>query len=132
MGTACRPWRPYNNGLQKHFQTRWWLCLLPFLALTIGCGEKEPEKPPLTPSQLRGQRLYQASCAVCHRADSTEPLNGPGLKGMFAKKFLNSGAPATDERVEEVIRKGRRTMPGYAETYTDQQIADVIAYLHSL
>ena len=51
---------------------------------------------------------------------------------MFAKKFLNSGAPATDERVEEVIRKGRRTMPGYAETYTDQQIADVIAYLHSL
>lgn len=105
---------------------------MPLLALAVGCGEKEPEKPPLTPSQVRGQRLYQASCAVCHRPDSTEPLNGPGLKGMFNKKFLESGPPANDERVEEVIRKGRRSMPAYGETYTDQQIADIIAYLHHL
>ncbi|MEO6120339.1 MAG: cytochrome c [Terriglobales bacterium] len=99
--------------------------------LLAGCGEKEPEKP-LTPSQLRGQRLYQASCAVCHRADSTAALNGPGLKGMYRKKYLESGAPANDERVGEVIRKGRRAMPGYEQTYSDQQIADIIAYLHSL
>lgn len=51
---------------------------------------------------------------------------------MYSKKFLESGAPANDERVEEVIRKGRRSMPGYADTYSDQQIADLIAYLHSL
>lgn len=100
--------------------------------LLSGCGEKEAEKPPLTPSQLRGQRLYQASCAVCHRADSTAPLNGPGLKGMYRKKYMESGAPANDERVEEVIRKGRRTMPGYDQMYSDQQMADLIAYLHSL
>ena len=83
-------------------------------------------------SQIRGQRLYQASCAVCHRADSDANLNGPGLKGMYDKKFLTSGAPANDERVEEVIRRGRRTMPGYAGMYSDPQIADLIAYLHSL
>lgn len=90
------------------------------------------EKPPLNAGQLRGQKLYEASCAVCHRADSTEPLNGPGLKGMYAKKFLSSGLPANDERVEEIIRRGRRTMPGYSHLYDDKQMADLIAYLHSL
>jgi len=101
-------------------------------AFVSGCAEKPPEKPPLTPSQLRGQRLYQASCAVCHRADSDANLNGPGLKGMYGKRFLTSGLPANDERVEEIIRRGRRSMPGYDKTYSDEQIADLIAYLHSL
>jgi mono/diheme cytochrome c family protein len=98
----------------------------------VGCAEKPAERPALTASQLRGQRLYQSSCAVCHRADSEAPLNGPGLKGMFNKKFLTSGLPATDERVEEVIRRGRRSMPAYNTTFSDQQIADLVAYLHSL
>jgi mono/diheme cytochrome c family protein len=118
--------------LLKRFQTCRGFYLLPILALALGCETKEPAKPELTPSQLRGQRIYQASCAVCHRADSTAPLNGPGLKDMYRKKFLESGAPANDERVEEVIRKGRRAMPGYEQTYNDQQIRDLIAYLHTL
>ncbi|HUR37188.1 MAG TPA: cytochrome c [Terriglobales bacterium] len=100
--------------------------------LLSGCAEKPAERPPLTPSQFRGQRLYQSTCAVCHRADSDAPLNGPGLKGMFNKKFLTSGLPAKDERVEEVIRRGRRSMPGYDATFSDQQIADLMAYLHTL
>lgn len=102
------------------------------LLLLAGCAEKAQEKPPLTPSQLRGQKLYNASCLVCHRTDSEEGKNGPGLKGMYGKKFLTSGLPANDERVEEVIRRGRRSMPGYDKMYSDQQIKDLIAYLHSL
>jgi mono/diheme cytochrome c family protein len=98
----------------------------------IGCSEDPAEKPVLTPAQLRGQRLYAADCASCHRADSTSPLNGPGLKGMYAKKFLSGGLPANDERVEEIIRRGRRSMPAFAQKYSDEQAADVIAYLHSL
>lgn len=98
----------------------------------VGCADKEPPKAPLTPAQLRGEKLYVADCAVCHRADSTAALNGPGLKGMYSKKFLQNGLPANDERVEEIIRRGRRTMPGYAQKYTDEQLKDMIAYLHSL
>lgn len=105
---------------------------MPLLALAAGCAQKEAEKPPLTPTQLRGQRLFGATCAVCHRADSTTPLSGPGLKGMYGKKFLNSGAPANDERVTEVIHTGRRGMPGYSGTLSDAQIGDLVAYLHSL
>jgi mono/diheme cytochrome c family protein len=102
------------------------------LVLFTGCAKPEPPKPPLTPSQLRGQKLYVTSCAVCHRSDSEAPLNGPGLKGMYEKKYLTSGLPANDERVEEIIRRGRRTMPGYSHLYDDQQMKDLIAYLHSL
>jgi mono/diheme cytochrome c family protein len=54
------------------------------------------------------------------------------LKGVYKKQFLPSGAPANDERVGEVIRHGRRMMPGYAQIYDDRQIADVIAYLKTL
>lgn len=106
--------------------------LLAVIAAVTGCGEKPKEKAPLTPAQLRGERLYQASCAVCHRADSEAPLNGPGLKGMYDQKFLTSGLPANDERVREIILRGRRTMPGYAGMYSEQQMDDLIAYLHSL
>lgn len=122
----------YNSGLRNYFQTLRLCGLLLLSLLANGCAEKQAEKPPLTASQLRGQKLYQASCAVCHRADSDAPLNGPGLKGMYNKKFLTSGLPANDERVQDVIRRGRRSMPGYGQTHTDQQIADIIAYLHSL
>lgn len=98
----------------------------------LGCSERPAERPLLTPSQLRGQRVYAADCATCHRADSTSPLNGPGLKGIYSRKFLTSGLPANDERVEEIIRRGRRSMPGFAQKYSDEQVADLIAYLHSL
>ncbi|HUS20162.1 MAG TPA: cytochrome c [Terriglobales bacterium] len=118
--------------MRNYFQTLEVACLVLLCALANGCAQKEAEKPPLTANQLRGQKLYQASCAVCHRADSDAPLNGPGLKGMYRKKFLTSGFPANDERVEDVIRRGRRSMPGYSQTHSDQQIADIMAYLHSL
>jgi mono/diheme cytochrome c family protein len=51
---------------------------------------------------------------------------------MYEKKYLTSGLPANDERVEEIIRRGRRSMPGYSHLYDDQQMKDLIAYLHSL
>ncbi|MGH9557427.1 MAG: c-type cytochrome [Terriglobales bacterium] len=99
----------------------------------MGCSKSaDAPKRPFSASEVRGQRLYQGSCAVCHRADSTDPLNGPGLQGMYAKKYLPSGSPANDERVGEVIRRGRRSMPGYANTYDDRQLNDLIAYLKTL
>lgn len=113
-------------------RTRLQVALFTSLLLLGGCAEKEKERPPLTPSQLRGQKLYNASCLVCHRTDSVEGKNGPGLKGMYERKFLTSGLPANDERVEEIIRRGRRSMPGYDKMYSDEQIKDLIAYLRSL
>jgi mono/diheme cytochrome c family protein len=43
---------------------------------------------------------------------------------------MPSGAPPTDERMTSVILHGRGMMPSTA--LTDDQLADLLAYLHTL
>jgi len=43
---------------------------------------------------------------------------------------MPSGAPPTDERLTSVILQGRNNMP--ATQLTDQQMSDLLAYLHTL
>lgn len=43
---------------------------------------------------------------------------------------MPSGAPPTDERLTEVILHGRGMMP--ATPLDDQQLRDLLAYLHTL
>jgi mono/diheme cytochrome c family protein len=103
------------------------------LGLAGGCSRSaDLPKRPLSPQEARGQRLYQSTCATCHRPDSTAPLNGPGMKDLFRKPYLPSGAPANEERVSEVIRMGRKTMPSYGQVLDDLQVRDIIAYLKTL
>lgn len=100
--------------------------------ILAGCSSRKKHSGPLTPQQTHGQRLFHITCAQCHYPDSEKPLAGPGLAGVFDKKFLPSGAPASDERVHETILHGRRNMPGYSQVFTESQIDDIIAYLHTL
>jgi mono/diheme cytochrome c family protein len=103
------------------------------LGLAGGCSDSADSQPrPLSAQEARGQRLYQSTCATCHRPDSTAPLNGPGMKDLFKKAYLPSGAPANDERVGEVIRMGRKNMPPYGQVFDDSQIRAIIAYLKTL
>ena len=99
----------------------------------LGChSSPAPVDRPLTPQEQRGQRLYEANCAVCHDAYSTKPRQGPGLAGLFQKKYLPSGAPANDERGRDSFMAGRRNMPAFQSILDDQQAADLMAYLHTL
>jgi mono/diheme cytochrome c family protein len=43
-----------------------------------------------------------------------------------------SGLPANDERIAEIVKFGRSKMPGYGQVLTQQQIDDLLAYLHTL
>jgi len=43
---------------------------------------------------------------------------------------MPSGAPPTDERITAVILRGRNMMP--ATPLTDEQLSDLLAYLHTL
>jgi mono/diheme cytochrome c family protein len=54
------------------------------------------------------------------------------LKGLFKKQYMSSGIPANDERVKELIRFGRSKMPAYGQILTQQQLDDLMAYLHTL
>jgi mono/diheme cytochrome c family protein len=54
------------------------------------------------------------------------------LLGLFKKPALPSGAAATDERVLATINHGRGMMPAMGPTMDQQQIDDLVAYLHTL
>jgi mono/diheme cytochrome c family protein len=105
------------------------------LCLLAGCGPSlAPSKAvgDLTPEEAQGRAVYQQDCASCHYANQTGDLHGPSLFAMYRKKYLPSGAPANDDRVTPVILRGRNMMPGYGNQLSDEQLRDLLAYLHTL
>ena len=105
------------------------------LLLAAGCGPSLPPSKPdsqLTPEETQGRAIYQQLCAGCHYAHQTGDLHGPSLFALYRKKYLPSGAPANDQRVIPVIERGRNMMPGYGNQLSDQQLQDLLSYLHTL
>ena len=106
------------------------------VALTLACDverRKSDAELGLTPQQSAGRKIYDAECDRCHEPYSTRGKKGPGLKGIFQKKYLSlSGLPANDERVTDIIRLGRNEMPGYSQKLNSQDLEDLLAYLHTL
>jgi mono/diheme cytochrome c family protein len=86
----------------------------------------------LNPEQAAGRQVYDARCAECHYAYSTHNLRGPSLHGLFKKQFMTSGIPANDERVLDIIVIGRAKMPAFQNKLTQQQVDELMAYLHTL
>jgi mono/diheme cytochrome c family protein len=87
----------------------------------------------LNPQQSAGRKIYDAQCDRCHEPYSTRGKKGPGLQGVFQKKYLPiSGLPANDERVTDIIRLGRKEMPGFSQTLGAQDMQDLLAYMHTL
>jgi mono/diheme cytochrome c family protein len=99
-----------------------------------GCNHLSPSKPlgQLTPQEFAGHQVFAAECSRCHRADSERALNGPGLEGLFRMQYLPSGGAATDDRVTDIILHGRGMMPAIGNEINDQQLKDLMAYLHTL
>jgi mono/diheme cytochrome c family protein len=87
----------------------------------------------LNPQQIAGRHIYDTYCDRCHAPYSARGRQGPGMKGVFQRQFLPmSGMPANDDRVTDIVRLGRNKMPGYAQVLSQQQISDLLAYLHTL
>ena len=103
------------------------------LLLLAACNSGASGAPHrLTSNEARGKRIFEANCASCHDAFSTAPRNGPGLKHLFKKEYLPSGMPAKDEHVRRTIVTGRKNMPPFDKVLDQDQVNDVIAYLHTL
>jgi mono/diheme cytochrome c family protein len=138
LNSGAKSWaRPYA-------QVPKWLTILIMVAILVavlarlsGCGGKDLSKETdaqlgLNAQQSAGRVVFETDCAACHYAYSSSGLKGPGLKKLFSKKYLPSGLPANDRFVEQTIVSGRGMMPGQGEALTDQQLADLMAYLHTL
>jgi mono/diheme cytochrome c family protein len=52
---------------------------------------------------------------------------------MFQNPYLpQTGLPANDERVTDIIRNGRPDMPGYSQALRAQDMQDLLANQHTL
>jgi len=88
-----------------------------FLALLlplVACGSS------LTGDATAGATVYADNCASCHGADATGG-SGPNLVGEVE----------TDEATD-IIMNGKEAMPAFADILSEQDVADVIAYLQGL
>jgi mono/diheme cytochrome c family protein len=87
----------------------------------------------LNAQQIAGRRVYDSYCDRCHAPYSSRGRQGPGMKGLFGRQYLPmSGMPANDDRVSDIVRMGRNKMPSYGQALSQQQISDLLAYLHTL
>jgi mono/diheme cytochrome c family protein len=128
-----------KNGEQLRDKEHVLFCLMlliGILAASMSCDverRKSDAELGLNPQQAAGRKVFDAECARCHEPYSTRGKKGPGLKGMFQRKYLPlSGLPANDERVSDIIRLGRNEMPGYSQKLDAQELQDLLAYLHTL
>jgi mono/diheme cytochrome c family protein len=110
------------------------LLLAATAALLAGCRSTPPPTPlaDLNPQQQRGHAVFQTYCAACHYDRQSGSLHGPSLLGVFKKPALPSGAAATDERVTATIVHGRNNMPALGDKLGQDDLDDVLAYLHTL
>jgi cytochrome c2 len=87
--------------------------------------------PDLTPQEAEGKHLYEIRCAHCHEEnDLALKKIPPNLRGIFDRKTLPSGAPATDEAVRQNILAGKGMMPSFSGRFTEEQMTALLAYLH--
>ena len=106
------------------------------VTLASGCEvqrRKSDSELGLTPRQAAGRHIYDQYCDRCHSPYSSRKRQGPSLKGLFKRDYLPaSGMPANDDRARDIIRMGRDKMEGFGNVLTDEQISDLLAYLHTL
>jgi mono/diheme cytochrome c family protein len=111
------------------------VCVGLMLACALAGCKSAPKPTPLdqlNAQQMRGHAVFQAQCARCHNDRTDAPLNGPALIGMYKKQYLHSGTPANDDRVTDTVLHGHGLMPGLGNNIDQQQLDDLLAYLHTL
>lgn len=135
------------------------LFLLPVSLLVLaGCSERQDaitdrsrttDSPPtVAPTDrwytqdqvMRGNALFQANCAVCHKPDASGTTNWrePDAQGKYPPPPLN-GTAHTWHHPLPVLRRTVRnggvplggSMPGFADKLKPDQIDDILAWVQS-
>lgn len=88
----------------------------------------EPAKLPAAPpagTADAGRSIYATRCAGCHGADGGGGFGSTLSGGVVVERFPN----AADEIA--VVTGGRGSMPAFAGSLTDEQIAAVVEFTRS-
>ena len=76
-----------------------------------------------TGDNRRGEGLYNASCVVCH---------GPGAAGGIGPRLAGSPILSNEQAFWRTVYDGRHVMPPLKGAVTEQQMADIQAWLKTL
>lgn len=100
----------------------WSLACASLLSVVVagGCGAAVPEG-----DASNGEKLFPVHCASCHGDDGKSGTAGEDVPGAVA-----------DDGVDEIFLviqngKGNGEMPAFKDELTDQEIADIIAWLET-
>jgi len=88
----------------------------------FGAGKGDPAK---------GKEVFE-QCGVCHNTDSDEKKIGPALKGLYKHPKLKNGKAVSDQNVLGIINAGGNGMPSYSDMLSDEEKANLVAYLKTL
>jgi mono/diheme cytochrome c family protein len=77
----------------------------------------------LTGDVTSGQALFTTNCVSCHGSDA---------KSGTAHENTPQTAASETAFAIQLILSGKESMPSFSSTLSDQQIADILAYLKSL
>ncbi|MCH8044597.1 MAG: cytochrome c [Planctomycetes bacterium] len=100
------------------------------LLLCVGCGQN----PPPDPSYLRGQELFENSCAACHQT------SGWGEEGVAPPLVQSPWVLGPESRMVRIVLHGVRgpiNVNGrtynlemeFPSDFSDQDLADVLTYV---
>lgn len=104
-----------------------WIWLVPMVVACGGGGDgtRSDAILALDGDATAGATVYADNCAVCHAA------SGLGVDDGGTGMNLTEAAGETSEDAEfaGILLNGEGDMPSFSEL-TDQEIADVLAYIH--
>lgn len=78
---------------------------------------------PATGDSNRGEKLYQASCIVCH---------GRGATGGIGPRLAGNPVLSKEKTFWTIVYEGQHVMPPLQGAVTEQQMADIRAWLLTL
>ena len=79
-----------------------------------------------------GKRLYAQNCASCHGANGRSKTARGKLTKSTDLSDANWQADVSDERIYNVISRGKGKMPGYGKKLSDADINQLVDYVRTL
>ena len=100
-----------------------------FVSMTLASPDKD--KKVAAGDAAKGKETFE-QCAVCHNVENDEKKMGPSLKGLYTRGKMKDGKKVTDASVLAKINAGGNGMPSYEDMLSDEEKANVIAYLKTI
>ncbi len=107
------------GGVSLPVRKGFWICL--WLVLAAGFSAA----PAWAADVFKGREIYVDRCQACHGA------GGEGLMAGTPNFARGESLFLTDQELASVIRAGKGVMPGFGGLLSDDDIANVVAYLRT-